>query len=158
MPLILAEGVANVFGSFWPLISPVIGAMGAFIAGSNTVSNMMFSLFQFGTAENIGVNPATVVTLQAVGGAAGNMICVHNVVAASAAAGLVAKEGLLIRKTLIPMTFYLLAAGSIGYIVIYGFGFNIATLILIALVAIIIYAFSQGSKQNRIDAGTDLSV
>jgi len=31
-----------------------------------------------------------------VGGAAGNMICIHNVVAASAVVGLLGKEGLLI--------------------------------------------------------------
>ena len=74
-------------GSAWPLFAPLIGALGAFIAGSNTVSNMMFSLFQFSAAEQIGLGAAgtlVVVTLQAVGGAAGNMICVHNVVAASA--------------------------------------------------------------------------
>jgi lactate permease len=53
MPLVLAEGVSAVSGSAWPMFSPIIGALGAFIAGSNTVSNMMFSLFQFATAVQI---------------------------------------------------------------------------------------------------------
>jgi lactate permease len=57
-----------------------------------------------------------------VGGAAGNMICVHNVVAASATVGLFGKEGALIRKTLIPTTYYLVAAGLIGCLVLLVLG------------------------------------
>ncbi|MCP3738617.1 L-lactate permease [Rossellomorea sp. BNER] len=151
MPLVLAEGISNVFGSYWPLIAPTIGAIGAFAAGSNTISNMMFSLFQFGVADNILAAPATIVALQAVGGAAGNMICVHNVVAASASAGLMGKEGNLIRKTLIPMTFYVIFAGGIGYVAINGFGFNIGTIILAAVVLFIITFIVKGQKQYRID-------
>ena len=123
MPLVLAEGVSAVSGQAWPFFSPIIGALGAFIAGSNTVSNMMFSLFQFATADSIGLTAAGaawVVALQAVGGAAGNMICVHNVVAASATVGLIGREGDLIRKALIPMTYYVLAAGALGMAIIYA--------------------------------------
>ncbi|MEW6663110.1 MAG: L-lactate permease [Bacillota bacterium] len=119
MPITLAEGVAQMAGGTWPAFAAVIGALGAFVAGSNTVSNMMFSLFQFGVAERIAVTPAIIVALQAVGGAAGNMICVHNVVAASATTGLVGKEGSLIRKTLIPTAYYLVFAGFIGLVAIY---------------------------------------
>jgi lactate permease len=114
MPIVLAESVAGVAGRVWPLLAPGTGAFGAFIAGSNTVSNMMFSLFQFGVAERIGVSAALVVALQAVGGAAGNMICVHNVVAASATVGYLGQEGLLIRRLLPPMLYYILFAGLLG--------------------------------------------
>lgn len=127
MPLVLASGVSAVSGEFWPLFSPIVGALGAFIAGSNTVSNMMFSLFQFSTAVNIGLTSAgaaLVVTLQAVGGAAGNMICVHNVVAASATVGLVNREGDLIRMALLPMVYYVVQAGLIGMALIAG-GLNL---------------------------------
>ena len=126
MPIVLAQGVAAVAGSAWPAFAAVIGALGAFIAGSNTVSNMMFSLFQHGVATEIGVNGALVVALQAVGGAAGNMICVHNVVAACATVGLVGVEGKLIKWALIPMTYYLVVAGILGMIAValgLGFGF-----------------------------------
>ena len=100
--------------------------MGAFIAGSNTVSNMMFSLFQFSTAEQIGLGAggaALVVAAQAIGGAAGNMICVHNVVAASATVGLIDREGEIIRKTLIPTGYYVVQGGLIASALIAG-GFN----------------------------------
>jgi lactate permease len=84
---------------------------------------MMFSLFQFSTAEQIGLGAggaALVVALQAIGGAAGNMICVHNVVAASATVGLVDREGEIIRKTLIPMGYYVVQGGLIGTALIAG--------------------------------------
>lgn len=138
MPIVLAQNAANLFGDSWPLISPVIGAIGAFAAGSNTVSNMMFGLFQFGVADNILANPIIIVALQAVGGAAGNMICVHNVVAASAAAGVVGKEGTLITRLLIPTAFYLLMAGAVGFVWLNGIGLNIGTAIVIALLSTIV--------------------
>jgi lactate permease len=79
----------------------------------------MFSLFQFSTAQQVGAVPAVVVASQAVGGAAGNMITVHNVVAASATVGLVGREGDLIRKTVIPMTYYCMLAGVISLVFAY---------------------------------------
>lgn len=118
MPLLLAQTASSMFGQVWPLIAPIIGSLGAFIAGSNTFSNMMFSLFQFGVAKRIGIDPSTVVALQAVGGAAGNMVSVHNVVAASAVVGLSGKEGIIMRRVLMPLTYYLLAAGILGLIII----------------------------------------
>ncbi len=123
MPILLAESAADAFQNAWPLVSPWIGAMGAFIAGSNTISNMMFSYFQWSTANQIGLNSdlaAQVIALQAVGGAAGNMISVHNVVAACAVVGLVDKEGYVIRKTLLAMIYYVVQAGLIGMAIIFG--------------------------------------
>ncbi len=149
MPLVLADGVSALFGSFWPLIAPTIGALGAFIAGSNTISNMMFSLFQFGMAQEIGVTESVVVALQAVGGAAGNMICVHNVVAASAVVGLLGREGDLIRKTLLPMTWYALFAGVLGMVLIYGIGVNVGTLGLVLMTAFLAYLIVLGAKTSR---------
>ena len=45
MPIVMAEWVAVNVGNIYPLFAPSIGALGAFIAGSNTVSNLMFSFF-----------------------------------------------------------------------------------------------------------------
>jgi lactate permease len=148
MPIALADGVAALAGGAWPFFAPVIGGLGAFIAGSNTVSNMMFALFQFGMGERIGVDPTWIVALQAVGGAAGNMICVHNVVAASAVVGLVGREGEVIRKTLLPFVYYALVTGGLGYaIVAYPTAgiWNAGALVvlLVAATAIAIIAFRE---------------
>ena len=118
MPIVLADGVASLVGGAWPIFAPFIGGIGAAVAGSNTVSNMMFSQFQFGMGERIAVDPTWIVALQAVGGAAGNMICVHNVVAASAVVGLLGREGSIIRITLLPFVYYALLPGSVGYLIV----------------------------------------
>lgn len=120
MPVTLAEGAAALTGANWPLISPFIGALGAFVAGSNTVSNLTFALFQFATGNEIGISPDTVVATQAVGGAGGNPVAIHNIVAASATVGLLGREGDLIRKTALVTLYYCLVAGGIGYFMIYG--------------------------------------
>jgi lactate permease len=118
MPIVLASAAAGVAGIAWPFFAPFIGGFGAAIAGSNTVSNMMFALFQFEMGQRIAVDPMWVVALQAVGGAAGNMICVHNVVAASAVVGLLGREGQVIRLTLLPFVYYALLPGAVGYFIL----------------------------------------
>ena len=149
MPIVLAEGVAALAGSAWPLFAPLIGGLGAFVAGSNTVSNMMFSLFQFGVAQRIGVDPTWVVALQAVGGAAGNVICVHNVVAASAVVGLTGREGAVIRKTLIPFAYYALLPGALGYSIVWSAQkgiVNLGSVIALLIAALAVYVITRYSR------------
>ncbi|WP_417706960.1 L-lactate permease [Pseudomonas sp.] len=122
MPILMARWVADSVGGIYPLLAPSIGALGAFIAGSNTVSNMMFSQFQFGVASSLGISSALIVAVQAVGAAAGNMVAIHNVVAASATVGLLGREGSTLRKTIWPTLYYLLFTGIIALVAIYVLG------------------------------------
>ncbi|KEZ75964.1 L-lactate permease [Salinisphaera hydrothermalis] len=122
MPVAMAQFVASGVGDIYPLFAPAVGALGAFIAGSNTVSNLMLSDFQFHIAETLGVSTAFMVSLQAVGAAAGNMVAIHNVVAASATVGLLGREGTIIRKTILPTLYYCLLTGIIGLIGFYVLG------------------------------------
>ncbi|GGF54473.1 L-lactate permease [Alteromonas lipolytica] len=120
MPMASALLFADLFGDAFPLISPTIGALGAFIAGSNTVSNMMFSQFQFEAAMNLHLSPVIIIAGQAVGAAAGNMIAIHNVVAASATVGLLGQEGTTLRKTLLPTFYYVALSGVLMMLALYG--------------------------------------
>ncbi len=122
MPLAMAEWVAGNVGAVWPFFAPITGALGAFIAGSNTVSNLMFSAFQYGVAERLAMSTVMIVALQAVGAAAGNMIAIHNVVAASATVGLLGKEGSTLRKTILPTIYYLLVVGLLGLVAVHVIG------------------------------------
>lgn len=116
MPVAAAEWISIILGKSWAGFAPVVGALGAFIAGSNTISNLTFSQFQYNMALSTGLGTSLVVALQAVGAAAGNMIAIHNVVAASATVGLVGTEGATIRKTIIPTLYYLIFSGIIGWL------------------------------------------
>ncbi|XQU08108.1 L-lactate permease [Halomonas sp. LY9] len=122
MPVMMAQAVANGVGGIYPFFAPAVGAMGAFIAGSNTVSNLMLAEFQFSIAETLGLSTAMMIALQAVGAAAGNMIAIHNVVAASATVGLLGREGTTIRKTILPTIYYLVFTGIIAMIAFYVIG------------------------------------
>jgi len=119
MPVAMAQWVAANVGKIWPLFAPSIGALGAFIAGSNTVSNLMFSLFQFSVADTLMISGAVVVALQAVGAAAGNMVAIHNVVAASATVGILGQEGSILRKTILPTVYYVVVVGILGLAAVY---------------------------------------
>ncbi|ENM3737531.1 L-lactate permease [Vibrio cholerae] len=121
MPVTTANFAAGLVGDAFPMLSATVGALGAFIAGSNTVSNMMFSQFQFEVAQTLSISSVVILALQAVGAAAGNMVAIHNVVAASATVGLLGREGATLRKTVLPTLYYLVLTGIIGMVVIYGF-------------------------------------
>lgn len=111
MPIVMADWVASQVGGIYPFFAASIGGLGAFIAGSNTVSNLMFSLFQFGVAENLSLPTPILVAAGAVGAAAGNMIAIHNVVAASATVGYLEREGNVLRLTFLPTLYYLFVVG-----------------------------------------------
>ena len=120
MPIAMAQWVADTMGGIYPAFAASVGALGAFIAGSNTVSNMMLAQFQFSTAVNLGLTGSIFVALQAVGAAAGNMIAIHNVVAAAATVGMLGREGFVLRRTILPTLYYVIFAGIIGLILLYG--------------------------------------
>jgi lactate permease len=82
------------------------------------------------------------VALQAIGGAAGNTICIHNIVAASAVVGLLGKEGVVVRKTFLVFLYYCIIPGAIGYAYLYWQSkgaVNLGTGILIAFIGLLIY-------------------
>lgn len=106
MLIVLSDSMANLTGKAYPFLAPLVGALGAFLAGSNTVSDILFGTFQYGVATEVGAPHTILLGAQAVGGAIGNLIAVHNVVAALAVVGLVGEEGRVIRLELIPLMYY----------------------------------------------------
>lgn len=115
MPLYIAENL-EFAGPFWPLIAPFIGAIGAFMSGSSTVSNLLFSSLQYATANSVGLSVFVILALQAVGSALGNMVAVHNILAAEAVAGLKNYEGHVLRRTFVPVIICATLIGIIGYV------------------------------------------
>ena len=110
MLYVMAEALANIFKGAYVIIAPVIGVLGAFMSGSNTVSNTLFAGLQFQTAQLVKMSPVLIVALQNIGGAAGNMICVNNVVAACATTGTMGNEGKIIRTNALPCLIYCIIA------------------------------------------------
>jgi lactate permease len=115
----LAQATANALGPVYPFVAALIGALGAAMAGSNTVSNITFSGFQFEAAQTLGLPTQIIVGAQAVGGAIGNLIAIHNVVAALATVGLVGQEGRVMRLNLLPVIYYATGVGVLAMLFSY---------------------------------------
>lgn len=106
MLIVMANGMADLFGKAYIVVSPLIGVIGAFISGSATVSNTLFSTLQFAAAVRLGLPAMLIVAMQVMGGAMGNMVCVNNIVSACATCGTVGTEGRLIRSNIVPCLIY----------------------------------------------------
>lgn len=118
MLIVIAKTVAGAVGQGWYILAPVAGVLGAFISGSATVSNIMFGPLQFDAALQAGIPVIPILGLQAIGAAAGNMICVHNVVAVLTTVGLVGKEGKVMKNNIFISLGYAVLAGIFTMIVV----------------------------------------
>ncbi len=121
----IAQAIALVVGTHYIFLVSFIGIMGTYITGSNTVSNILFSGFQFEMAGIIGVSRTILLAMQNVGGAIGNMISVYNVVIVATVCGLLGREGEIIKKNLLPMFLYGIVIGILGYILIFAIGIEL---------------------------------
>lgn len=102
----MAEAISKVGKVLYVIVSPVIGILGSFISGSNTVSVTLFTNLQYMSAVNLNLSQVIIVAVNIIGGAIGNMICVNNVVAVCATVGTFGKEGKIIRTCIIPTAIY----------------------------------------------------
>jgi lactate permease len=120
IPLAIATSISGIAAPLVPFISYWVGALGAFITGSNTVSDQMFGQFQWDFAKLKELPVIVILAIQGVGGAGGNMICINNIVAATAVTGMANREGEIIKKTIIPCILYGIVTFIIGLILIYA--------------------------------------
>lgn len=111
---VLGRGLARAVGEGWQFAAVYLGALGSFFSGSNTVSNLTFGGIQNATASQLGLSRTTILSLQSVGGAMGNMVCIHNIVAVCSILGLQDAEGRILRKTFFPMLLYGAITGIIS--------------------------------------------
>jgi lactate permease len=101
-------------GAAWPLLAPAVGALGTFVTGSATASNILFTEFQQATAEATGRDALPLLGAQGFGAAVGNIICPHNIVAAAATVGLSGQEGRVLRRTLPVALAYVALGGGVA--------------------------------------------
>lgn len=116
MPMYIAKIISKYLSSIWIIIAPFLGQLGSFVTGSTTVSTLTFGQIQADIAIKAGVSKELVLAGQLIGAAAGNMICVHNIVSVSSVVGLSGQEGNILRKTVAPALTYSLLVGVVGFI------------------------------------------
>ena len=112
---ILGDALAAGAGDLWIYLAGFLGALGSFFSGSNTISNLTFGPIQLRIAQDLGISLTTMLALQTVGAAMGNMVAIHNIVAVCAVLGLKNQEGNILKKTFIPTLAYgIILAGLAG--------------------------------------------
>ncbi|WP_371367980.1 Glycolate permease GlcA [Sporomusa rhizae] len=100
MTSLLAQGIAEATGVLFPIFSPFIGVLGAFLTGSNTNSNVMFGALQFETAKVLGISTVVMCAVQSVGGSVGCSIAPSKVLIGSATVGLEGRESEIMNRTI----------------------------------------------------------
>ena len=83
MTQLLAQALSLGTGPIFPLLSPFIGALGAFMTGSNTNSNVVFGQLQLETAVTLGLSVALILASQTTGGAIGSLFAPAKVIVGS---------------------------------------------------------------------------
>lgn len=108
----LQRAAVSGVGSAWPLLAPAVGALGSFVTGSATASNVLFTPLQAQTAQSLGISTPWVVAAQGFGAAVGNIVCPHNIVAGAATVQATGREAEVLRRTLLPCLVHLLLGGA----------------------------------------------
>jgi lactate permease len=96
---VLAQGLSTAVGALFPLASPFIGLLGAFMTGSNTNSNVVFAPLQKATAQLVAVAVPVILAAQTTGGSLGSMLAPAKIIVGCSTAGLGGEEGHVMRKT-----------------------------------------------------------
>ena len=112
--MIIGHHLSLLAGSTWPAFASYLGSLGSFFAGSSTISNLTFGPIQQDIAKELHLNKTTILAMQSVGGAMGNMVAIHNIVAVSSVLNITNQEGAILRKTILPMLLYGLIAALVG--------------------------------------------
>jgi lactate permease len=109
----LQEAAVQGLGQAWPLMAPAVGALGSFVTGSATASNVLFTTLQVQTAQALALSPAWMAAAQGLGAGLGNIVCPHNIVAGAATVGLAGREAEVLRRTALPCAVVLALGGGL---------------------------------------------
>jgi lactate permease len=114
----LADAAVDTLGPAWPILAPAVGALGSFVTGSATASNILFTNLQNDAAVSLGLPVLVMLAAQGAGAAIGNAICPHNIVAGAAAVGIAGREGEIMRRTLPVCVAFLTLAGLLTLLLV----------------------------------------
>ena len=113
----VASMIAGVSGRFFPLMAPLLGAMGTFVTGSDTSSNILLGELQKQTAISTGYDPSWITASNTAGATAGKMISPQSISVAAATVGIESRQNEIFRKTILYCFIYVLLLGCLIYAV-----------------------------------------
>ncbi|MGL5315992.1 MAG: L-lactate permease [Peptostreptococcaceae bacterium] len=111
----ISFGLCAITGSFYPIISPLLGAIGTFVTGSDTSANILFGGLQAQAATSLGIDPYWIAAANTAGATAGKMISPQSIAIATSATGLIGSEGKIFSATVKFCLVYVLILGLLVY-------------------------------------------
>ncbi|VEL95141.1 lactate permease [Alteromonas sp. 76-1] len=115
----IGHHLAQITGANWTFFAPLLGALGSFFSGSATISNLTFAGIQTTIAEQLSLPLTTILALQSVGAAMGNMVCINNIVAVTAILGLQNRDGDILKSTSLILAVFAFVAGGMGVLLVW---------------------------------------
>ncbi|MFT8348792.1 L-lactate permease [Clostridium saccharoperbutylacetonicum] len=112
----IASLLVVVTGGAYPLISPLIGAIGGFVTGSGTSTSVLFGGLQSQTAQNLGLSGAWMAAANTLGAGIGKMICPQSIAIGASAIDKTGSESKILRSVLKYFIAYVVIAGIICFI------------------------------------------
>ena len=117
----MAAFFVAIAGRFYPFVAPVIAALGAFITGSGTSTEVLLGGLQTTVAGQIGASPFWLAAANSTGAGIGKILSPQCIATAAAAIGLVGQDGKLlngiIKWALFELVIASLLVGLLGGIV-----------------------------------------
>lgn len=117
MTLMLAQMLSRGMGAAFPIVSPLVGILGAFATGSNNNSNVLFAPLQKDVAQMLAIAPALLIAAQTTGGSLGSMLAPAKIIVGCSTVGLKGRDGEVLRLT-------------VPYSLIIGLGIGLMALVL----------------------------
>lgn len=105
----IALVLVAVAGPLYPLVAPVIGALGGFVTGSGTSSNVLFGALQTQIAHDLALDGAWMAAANAAGAGIGKMICPQSIAVGASATGTEGRESQIMRSAFKYFAIYLAA-------------------------------------------------
>lgn len=115
MTKFLAIKLISIFGGLYPFVSPFLGAIGTFLGGSDTTSNILFGSLQTEAAKSINVPPIWLASANATGATGGKLISLQNLTLAVSGINKKGEEGKLMRLIFPYFLLYIVIIGIIIY-------------------------------------------
>ena len=123
----IAAGLVALTGPLYPLFAPLIGAIGTFVTGSDTSSNILFAKLQANVANQLGMTGQGtffgmegsqtnwLVAANTTGATGGKMISPQSIAIATAACDMQGKDGEILRSALPYALLYIVLGGLMVY-------------------------------------------
>lgn len=112
----IAKFLVTAAGPFYPLIAPLIGALGGFVTGSGTSTCVLFGGLQSETAQALGLDAVWMAAANVMGAGIGKMICPQSIAIGTGAIHAAGSESRVLGAVFKYFLLYVVVAGVICYV------------------------------------------